>query len=233
MPSRNDQASARVLVVDDHSMIREWLCAHLEAHGFEASDAASGAEAIAAAEDRRPHAVVLDLSLPDMRGAEVARSIRERVPEAAVLILTASLDTESVAGAIEAGACAYLLKDDDDLDLPGAIRKALRGESVLDTRAAAALARTFARGREPALLLTPSEVRMLELAARGMTNDEIGAALRLSKHTVKEYLSNAMRKLDADSRIEAVLEAARRGLISIESRGAERGRRRRAGGSIS
>jgi DNA-binding NarL/FixJ family response regulator len=135
--------------------------------------------------------------------------VLEAAPAAAVAFLSAYVDPELVAAAADAGASAYLLKDAEELDLADAVRRLARGERLVDPRAAAAAL----GARRPAPRLSDQELRVLELAAQGCTNREIGTRLYLSRHTVKEYLSNAMRKLEVDSRVEAVVEAGRRGLI--------------------
>jgi DNA-binding NarL/FixJ family response regulator len=209
--------SARVVVVEDHRIVREGLRSQLEAADFSiVAEVETGAKAIEAAEKHRPEVVVLDLRLPDRSGAEVCAEILARVPETAVVVLSAYGDQASVRTAIDAGARAYLLKDAEELDLPSSLRRVLEGESVLDPRAAAALLR--ARRAPEVPKLSDQELNVLRLAAEGFTNPEIGARLYLSRHTVKEYLSNAMRKLEVTSRVEAVMKASSIGLIEGPSK---------------
>jgi DNA-binding NarL/FixJ family response regulator len=205
--------NARVLVVDDHRVVREGLKAGLQDEDLHVvGDVATGAAAISAATRLRPDVVILDARLPDIPGPLVCASILERVPTAAVAFLSAYVDAELVAAAIDAGASAYLLKDAEELELADTVRRLARGERFLDARAGAVLL-ARRRGDEPRL--TRSEISILRLAAEGCTNREIGAQLYLSPHTVKEYLSNAMRKLDVDSRVAAAVEADRRGLLGL------------------
>lgn len=206
----------RVLVVDPHTLVREWVVSRLPADEFEVvAQVSTGEDAILEAERLRPDAVLLDLKLPDLPGETVCAAIVARVPEAAVLILSACGDDDSITSALHAGARAYLLKDADHFDLPNAIRRVLNDESVLDPRAAAVLLRSFGANRPAPPILTKQELRVLRLAAQGLTNPQIGAQLFLSRHTVKEYLSSAMRKLGVGSRTEAVIEVSRRGLLDL------------------
>jgi two-component system, NarL family, response regulator DevR len=202
--------SIRVLLVDDHRVVREGLRRCLDAPDLDVvGEAATGAAAVAAAARLRPDVVVLDAKLPDMPGPVVCAAIAERLPTAVIAVLSAYLEPQLVAAAVDAGASAYLLKDAEELDLARAVRQVAAGERLVDPRAAAAALGT--RGSGPAL--SNQELRVLALAAQGCTNREIGTRLFLSRHTVKEYLSNAMRKLEVDSRVEAVVEASRRGLL--------------------
>jgi DNA-binding NarL/FixJ family response regulator len=207
----------RVVVVEDHRIVREGLRSQLEAADFAiAAEVESGAKAIEAAETHRPELVLLDLRLPDRAGAEICREILARTPETAVVVLSAYGDQGSVRTAVDAGARAYLLKDAEELDLPDALRRVLAGESVLDPRAAAALLRSQRAPEVPKL--SDQELNVLRLAAEGFTNPQIGTRLYLSRHTVKEYLSNAMRKLEVTSRVEAVMKASSLGLIEGRSK---------------
>jgi DNA-binding NarL/FixJ family response regulator len=182
-------------------------------------EAVSGRQAIAEATRLRPDVVLLDPGLPDLPGPVVCAQLREAVPEACVIVFSAYGDELLVRAVVEAGARAYLLKDAEDLDLPDTIERVLAGESVLDPRAANALLRTLEPGRAPAAPdLTRQELNILRLVAEGCSNRQIGERLHLSRHTVKEYLSNVMRKLEVATRVEAVLEAGRRGLIDLNAR---------------
>jgi two-component system response regulator DesR len=133
----------------------------------------------------------------------------ERVPAAAVALFSSSIEPELVAAAADAGAAAYLCKDLEGVDFLDAVRRVAAGERLVDPRAGEAAFRAHA-SRTP---LSSQELRVLRLAAQGCTNREIGSRLFLSRHTVKEYLSNAMRKLGVDGRVAAVVEANRRGLL--------------------
>jgi two-component system response regulator DevR len=202
----------RVLVVEGHRLLRQGIRSELSGHeGFVVTEASTGLDAIAAASAQRPDVVVLGFELPDRSGSEVCAAILERHPSAAVVVLSEHDDGASVRAALDAGARAYLLRDGDDLDLPHAIERALAGESVIDPRAAASL--LSSRGGAQQSTLSSQELKVLRLVAEGLTNPEIGTRLYLSRHTVKEYVSHAMHKLEAGNRIEAVRKATALGLI--------------------
>ena len=189
--------SVRVVVADGYPVVRAGIRQFLRARDVTVvGEAATGAEAVSAAGRLRPDVVVLDASL-----ADACKQI-----QAAVVVLSTSIAPDLVAAAAEAGAAAYLVKDLEGAELLDAVRRVAAGETLVDPRAGAAVfqARTS---------LSSQELRVLMLAAEGCTNREIGSRLFLSRHTVKEYLSNAMRKLGVDSRVAAVVEANRRGLL--------------------
>ncbi|MGZ8692163.1 MAG: response regulator transcription factor [Gaiellaceae bacterium] len=204
--------STRVLVVESHRLVRQGIRSELsDDDGLVITEASSGADAIAAASEQRPDVVVLGSELPDRSGPEVCAAILDRHPSAAIIVLSEHGDEASVRAALDAGARAYLLRDADDLDLPRAIERALAGESVIDPRAAAALLSSRGGAQQPKL--TSQELKVLRLVAEGLTNPEIGTRLYLSRHTVKEYVSHAMHKLEATNRIDAVRKATALGLI--------------------
>lgn len=209
--------STTVLIVDDHEVAREGLRALLgKAVVRIVGEASSGEEAVERVAETHPDVVLLDFNLPDMNGAEACSKILERRPGTTVIVLSAFGDDGLVRAAVDAGARGYLLKDAAGLDLPALIGRAIAGERVIDPRAAAALMRTLgpdAAGSQPNL--TAQEKRILELVGKGLSNPDIGAQLHLSKHTVKEYLGNAMQKLGVTSRVEAVLKADRLGLVRL------------------
>jgi DNA-binding NarL/FixJ family response regulator len=200
-----------VLLVDRYPAVREGLRAWLAGTEFEVVGAVATAdEAIEAAPRLCPDVVVLDAGLPDAGGAALCEAILQRAPDAAVVVYSGYFDEETVVAAADAGARAYLLKDAEDPDLADVLRRVAAGERFVDPRVAATLFR--AQGRS-SRRLTDQELSVIRLAAQGFTNREIGARLYLSPHTVKEYLSHAMRKLGVESRVAAVVEAGRRGLL--------------------
>jgi DNA-binding NarL/FixJ family response regulator len=202
----------RVLVVENQRLVRQGIRSELAGHDrLVVAEAATGAEAIAAASKHLPDVVLLDFELPDRSGPEVCAAILDRHPAAAIIVLSNHGDEASVRAALDAGARAFLLRDADDLDLPRAIDRAIAGESVIDPRAAAALLSSRGGGQQPKL--TAQELKVLRLVAEGLTNPEIGTRLYLSRHTVKEYVSNAMHKLGAANRVEAVRKAIGLGFI--------------------
>lgn len=215
VPAAGGVAFGRLVVADTHAIVREGICMLLERRGFAiAGEAATGAQAIAHAVALRPDLVLLELDLPDFSGPEVCSAILSRAPGTAVAVLTREARTHDVRACVDAGVSGFLLKDEGAGALTRAIRAILEGGSVLHPRAAQLL-----RALEPpspaGRNLTARERRVLELVAAGMTNSQIGAHLHLSRHTVKEYLSNAMRKLDVNSRLQAVIVADQHGLIRV------------------
>ena len=202
-----------ILVVDDHPLYRAGVKTCLG--DYETWEVSTGAEAILEASRRRPDVVLLDLNLPDMPGSAVCAEVIKRRPETAVIVVSAVDDEELIVQALDAGARGFLLKD-AIVDLPAAIESVMAGAIVLDSRVEAAVVRlrqARGAGRRNGIALSPQEIRILRLAAEGYSNREIGDRLFLSRHTVKEYLGNAMRKLKVTSRVEAVLKATQAGLL--------------------
>lgn len=212
--------SVTVLIVDDHEIAREGLRALLAKAPVEiVGEAATGHEAVRRAAEEQPDVVLLDFNLPDIDGAEACSKILETSPQTAVIVLSAFGDDDLVRAAVDSGARGYLLKDAARLDLSKLIERAIAGERVIDPRAAEALMRTLGpQAGARRVTLTDQEKRILELVGKGLSNPDIGKLLHLSKHTVKEYLGNAMQKLGVTSRVEAVLEADRLGLVTLDRR---------------
>lgn len=175
------------------------------------AEVATAGEAVEAAVRLRPDVAVLDMWPGDDGTASACALIAERSPETATVVFAGELDEQSLLQVAEAGARGYLLKHATAPDLPGVLRRIAAGERVVDPTAAAALFRAQRRNSRPRL--TGQELNVVRLAAQGCTNRQIGERLYLSRHTVKEYLSHAMRKLEVESRVEAVVEAERRGLL--------------------
>lgn len=204
--------TTRVLAVEPSRIVRRGIREELAGDGsFVVAEAATAAEALASVSEHRPEVVLLSFSLPDRSCPEVCGAILERLPSTAVVVLAAQGDEASVRSAIEAGARGYVLRDADDLDLVATIRRVLAGENVIDPRASAYLLDARTGVGHPKL--SAQELNVLRLVAEGLTNPEIGSRLFLSRHTVKEYVSHAMHKLEATNRIEAVRNATALGLI--------------------
>jgi DNA-binding NarL/FixJ family response regulator len=213
----------RVLLVEPNRIVRQGLRVELSRNGAEiVAEPATGAEAIAAAGEHHPDVIVLGLNLPDGSATEVCATLAHEDPSRPIIVLADPGDEAAVGAVVECGARAYLLKDAEDLDLADVISRVLAGESVIDPRAAAVLIDSR-RSAEDAKL-TAQELKVVRLVAEGLTNPEIGSRLFLSRHTVKEYLSHAMRKLDAANRIEAVRKATQLGLIEGVAQPAAGGR---------
>jgi len=218
---RPDRASVRVLIVDDHPMVREGLRSMLEPAGVEVvGEAGTGEDALRAAAACEPEVVLLDLELPDLDGLAVLQRLKARAPGPAVLVITMHDDPTLVRRAVEAGASGYVLKGVGRRELLAALEAVRHGESVLDPsllRAALSDSRPEPRpgprlkAGEP---LTSVEQEMLRLVAAGLTNREIGQRLRWSVGTVKKYLQRTLEKLGAADRTQAAVEAVKRGLLS-------------------
>jgi DNA-binding NarL/FixJ family response regulator len=205
-------APAQVLVVDDHALLRTGVAniINQEPGLHVVAEAADGVEAIAAFERYRPDVTLLDLRMPVMEGVEAVRHIRERDPNAKVIVLTTYDADEDIARALQAGAKAYVLKDISADALISCIHQVLAGRTYLAPAAAAKLAERVTR-----VQLTPRELSALGLMADGKSNKEIATALGIGERTVKTHLGHLFEKLGVTSRTEAVKVATRRGLVRL------------------
>jgi len=208
----------RVLIVDDHSVVREGLRMFLvrDPDLEVVGEALDGAEALQQARQLRPDVVVMDLLMPVMDGIAATRAIRRELPETEVLALTSVLESASVVEAIRAGAIGYLLKDTQAAELRKAIKAAAAGQVQLSPQASAHLLGAI---RTPELPepLTPREMDVLRLLAQGQSNKEIARALDLVEETVKSHVRHILAKLGVQSRTQAVLAAIRLGIVSPQS----------------
>jgi NarL family two-component system response regulator LiaR len=209
----------RLLLVDDHAVVREGLRAFLQLQdGFEiVGEAADGEQAVAEAERLRPDVILMDLVMPKLDGLGAMRELRARVPGSRVLVLTSFLDDDRLLPAIQAGAAGYLLKNAEPAELARAIRAAHRGEAIIDPAVAARLVKTLSDGgARPAQaqleLLTRREREVLELIARGQSNKRIAYALGISEKTVKTHVGHLLAKLGVTDRTQAALLAVQHGL---------------------
>ena len=213
----------RLLVVDDHEVVRQGLVSLLERReGFQVvAQAASVAEAIEAAHKYHPDLIVMDVRLPDGSGIEATREIRSEMPETRVVILTSYPDEEAVFAAIVAGASGYLLKQIRGRDLVSSLEAVGRGESLLDpavTEKVLDRVRRIASGTytDELAQLTRQEQKILLLIAEGKTNKEIAAEIFLSDKTVKNYVSSILAKLNLQRRSQAAAFVARHRLPGAE-----------------
>jgi len=205
----------RVMIVDDHLMVRRGLVTFLRAFAnLELVGEAAGGEAAVQLCDRvKPDVVLMDLVMPDVDGATATRLIRERHPDVQVLALTSYKDQELVQGALEAGAIGYLLKDVSAEELANAICLAHAGRASLSPEAAQALVQGIQRPSKPTFQLTPREREVLALLTEGLSNNQIAARLMVSETTVKSHVSNILSKLCVGSRAEAAVTALRNKLV--------------------
>ncbi len=210
-------ANTRIMIVDDHDVVREGLLALLKRReGFDiVGQAATVQEAIAEAARTTPDVIVMDVRLPDGSGIEACRSIRESRPETKVLMLTSYADEDAVFASILAGASGYVLKQTRGRDLGDAIAAVARGDSLLDpavTQKVVERVRSAAQRKtdDPLNTLTEQEQKILHFIAEGKTNKQIADEVFLSDKTVKNYVSNILRKLNLTRRSEAAAFIARR-----------------------
>ena len=212
----------KLLIVDDHTVVRDGLIGILASEDdFAVVGAAGGGlEAVEKARELHPDVILMDLRMPDVDGAEAIRQIQAENPDAKCVVLTSYDEDEYIFGAIEAGAKAYLLKDSPKERLFHALRAVHRGQSLIDPSVAATVLNRMAQlsprvavnGRG---VLSRREVEVLNLMAVGTTNKEIGALLSITEGTVKTHASRIFQKLDAGDRTEAVTKAVRKGIITL------------------
>ena len=205
----------RVMLVDDHTMVRRGLSTFLSA--FDdltlAGEAESGAAAIRLCGEILPDVILMDMVMPDMDGAAATRLIRQQFPQVQVIALTSFKEGDLVKNALEAGAIGYLLKDVSADELVDAIRAAHAGRATLSPEAAQALVETANQPPAPGLDLTERELEVLALMVEGLNNTQIAGRLTISSSTVKSHVSNILSKLGVASRTEAVTLALRSRLI--------------------
>ena len=212
-PAQVARARARVLVVDDHLLLRTGVAniINQEADLEVVAEAADGRDGVEAFRAHRPDVTLMDLRMPEMEGVEAVRRIRELDAQARVIVLTTYDADEDIARALQAGAKAYILKDIAAEALIACIRDVLAGKTYLAPTAAAKLAE-----RVTQVQLTPRELAALRLLANGESNKEIATSLEISERTVKSHLAHLFEKLGVTSRTEAVRVATRRGLVRFD-----------------
>jgi NarL family two-component system response regulator LiaR len=208
----------RILVVDDHSVVRQGLKMflgldpELEVIG----EAVDGADGVKKAKELKPDVVLMDLLMPVMDGITAIGILRRELPETEVIALTSVLEDSSVIGAVRAGAIGYLLKDTESDELCRAIKAAAAGQVQLSPKAAARLMREV-RAPESPETLTERETEVLRLLAKGRSNKEIAYDLTIGEKTVKTHVSNILSKLGVPSRTQAALYAVRIGLVTLDA----------------
>jgi two-component system, NarL family, response regulator LiaR len=212
----------RVLITDDHKVVRRGLRGFLELDpALEVvGEAGNGEEAMAMARHLGPDVVLMDLLMPVMDGIEATREIRREMPDVEVVALTSVLEDASVTGAIKAGAIGYLLKTTDADELCEAIKAAAAGQVRLAPEAAARLMREV-RAPESPEALTERETEVLKLIAYGKANKQIAHELFIDESTIKSHVHSILSKLDVKSRTQAALHAVRVGLVTAEELGEE------------
>lgn len=210
-------SAPRVLLADDHRMLRESLRRSLEDAGIEVvGEVADGREAVELAEVLRPDVVLMDVTMPVLDGIEATREIRQRAPEVAVVVLTMHSDREVLVRAIRAGAAGYLVKDCSVEEVAATLRAVAAGETALSPELAASmLAEARQLADAPEGLITKREVEVLQLIADGLSTTEVARRLYISVKTVKNHLASIYQKLDSRDRTQAVVRAVRLGIIHL------------------
>lgn len=205
----------RVMVVDDHSLVRKGIRFSLEV--FDdielVAEADSGEQALRLCEELRPDIVLMDVVMPGMDGVKTTRLLRERNPEVQVIVLTSFEEGELVQGALRAGAIGYLLKNVAIDELAAAIRSARRGYSTVSPAALQALAESTVPEPEPSNVLTERERQVLALLVQGLSNVEISNRLTISLSTARFHVSSILSKLGVSNRAEAAATAVKNHLV--------------------
>ncbi|HTP10307.1 MAG TPA: response regulator transcription factor [Anaerolineae bacterium] len=216
------EESIRVLIADDHAIVRSGITALLaQVPDIEVvGEASDGQQAITQAAILRPDVILMDLVMPNIDGIEAIRQIKARQPESRILVLTSFAADDKVFPAIKAGALGYLLKESRPSDLIEAIRQVYRGESALHPTIARKVLQELTRppDRPPTPdPLTEREMDVLRLVAQGLGNQEIAAKLHVGDATVRTHVSNILAKLHLANRIQVALYALREGLVSLDT----------------
>lgn len=213
-------ANIRILIADDHTVVRHGLRLMLELKpGFEVvGEAKDGGEAIALARALKPDVILMDMEMPRVSGLQAIAAIHPELPDTRILVLTSFADGQRIAAAVKSGAAGYLLKDSSPTDLVNAICEVARGNFSLPPEIAQKLVEGL---QQPAVSsmgetsLTPREHEILQLAAGGLSNQEIAARLVISKGTVRFHFSNIFNKLQVHNRSQAIVAALRHGWVTI------------------
>jgi two-component system NarL family response regulator len=216
----------RVLITDDHRVVREGLSAILETkEEIEiVGEASDGGEAVEKARELLPDVIVMDVSMPGMNGVEATKIIKKELPQIGIIALTMYEDQRYIFDLVRAGATGYLLKDSDSIEILAAIRAVSKGESLIHPSVASKILAEFSllaegKGKKNSLLehdLTEREISVLRLVADGKTNKDIAHVLDLSEKTVKNHVRHIFHKLHIYTRTQAAVLAIRKGIIELE-----------------
>jgi len=212
----------RLLLADDHRLLREGLRRSLTDEGFDViGEASDGQEAVKLATELQPDVVLMDVSMPEMDGVEAARRLHERSPNVRVVMLTMHADADVVASAIRAGASGYLVKDCSTEEIADAVRMAASGDTALSPQLASTMLNELRRLDRPSQpeddrVITKREEEVLQLIADGCSTPEVATKLYISQKTVKNHLASIYQKLEARDRTQAVVQAVRMGIIRLD-----------------
>jgi DNA-binding NarL/FixJ family response regulator len=212
----------RLLLADDHRMLREGLRRSMTEEGFDVvGEAENGEEAVRLVGELEPHVVLMDVSMPEMDGVEATRQIRASDSSTRIIMLTMHADAAVLADAIRAGASGYLVKDCSTDEVASAVRMAANGDTALSPQLAATMLDEVRRLEAPSpvaeedRLITKREEEVLQLIADGCSTPEVASQLYISQKTVKNHLASIYQKLDARDRTQAVLQAVRMGIVHL------------------
>jgi len=211
----------RLMLADDHRMLREGLSRSMSEHGFDVvGEARDGLEAVNMANSLQPDVILMDVSMPEMDGVEACRQVRGSGSASKVVMLTMHADQDVLANAIRAGACGYLVKDCSTEEIADAVRMASNGDTALSPQLAASMLDEvrkleMAPAREERIV-TKREEEVLQAIADGCSTSEVADQMYISQKTVKNHLASIYQKLDARDRTQAVLQAVRMGIVSLE-----------------
>jgi DNA-binding NarL/FixJ family response regulator len=211
----------RLMLADDHRMLREGLRRSMADQGFDVvGEARDGEEAVRLAEDLQPDVILMDVTMPEMDGVEATRQIKQDRTDVRIVMLTMHADQEVLASAIRAGASGYLVKDCSTEEIASAVRMAASGETALSPQLAASMLDEVRKLDQPAndedRVITKREEEVLQLIADGCSTPEVAERLYISQKTVKNHLASIYQKLDARDRTQAVLQAVRMGIVHLD-----------------
>jgi two-component system, NarL family, response regulator LiaR len=217
MNALNSAQTIRVMLVDDHNVVRRGLATFLSAYeDLElVGEARNGREALNLCHQRKPDVILMDLMMPEMDGIAATRAILAEHPEIKIIAMTSFEEEQLVQGVLAAGAISYLIKNVTSDELVRAIRDAISGRSTLSPEAARVLVQATRATTQPISDLTEREREVLNLVVQGKSNQQIAAALVISLATVKAHISNILAKLQVSSRAEAIAFAIKNKLVSL------------------
>ena len=214
--------AVRLMLADDHRMLREGLRRSMTEQGFSVvGEAADGAQAVELAHRLQPDVVLMDVTMPELDGVGATREIRSALPNVRVVMLTMHADEDVLASAIRAGASGYLVKDCSTREIAEAVRMAASGETIISPNLAASMLDEVRKLDAPAQtedqrVVTRREEEVLQLIANGCSTPEVAEQLYISHKTVKNHLASIYQKLDARDRTQAVLQAVRMGIVHLD-----------------
>jgi DNA-binding NarL/FixJ family response regulator len=222
-PATSPNAGIRLMLADDHRMLREGLRRSMADQGFDmVGEARDGAEAVELAAALQPDVILMDVTMPELDGVEATRRVRAAFPDVKVVMLTMHADQDVLASAIRAGASGYLVKDCSTEEIADAVRMTANGDTIISSQLAASMLDEVRRLDQPAgvedddRVVTRREEEVLQLIADGCSTPEVAERLYISQKTVKNHLASIYQKLDARDRTQAVLQAVRMGIVHLD-----------------